>query len=130
MNMRIIDIRERTVALASAMRNAAVGFDQMTASAVAIVTDVRRDGGPVVGHGFGSIGRYGHGGLLRERFIPRLLAADPDSMLDPTGGNLDPFRAWDVMMANEKPGPLRRVELPVNLGLEKFVLGARHRLRR
>ena len=102
--MRIIDIRERTVALASPMRNAAVGFDQMTASAVAIVTDVRRDGGPVVGHGFGSIGRYGHGGLLRERFIPRLLAADPDSMLDPTGGNLDPFRAWDVMMANEKPG--------------------------
>ena len=102
--MRIIDIRERTVALASPMRNAAVGFDQMTASAVAIVTDVRRDGGPVIGHGFGPIGRYGHGGLLRERFIPRLLAADPETLLDPTGRNLDPFRAWDVMMANEKPG--------------------------
>jgi L-alanine-DL-glutamate epimerase-like enolase superfamily enzyme len=41
---------------------------------------------------------------LRERFIPRLLAASPTSLLDLTGSNLDPVRAWDTMMMNEKPG--------------------------
>ena len=102
--MRILDVRERTVALASPMRNAAVGFDEMTASAVALVTDARRDGRPVIGYGFGSIGRYGQGGLLRERFIPRLLAAAPETLLDDSGRNLDPFRARDVLMRNEKPG--------------------------
>ncbi len=101
--MRILDIRERTVAAPSPARNAAVGFDEMTASAVALVTDVIRDGRPVIGYGFSSIGRYGHGGLLRERFIPRLLAAEPETLLDETG-NLDPFRAWDALMRNEKPG--------------------------
>ena len=67
------------------------------------VTDARRDGRPVIGYGFSSIGRYGHGGLLRERFIPRLLASEPETLLDETG-NLDPFRAWDALMRNEKPG--------------------------
>ncbi len=102
--MRILDIRERTVAVPSPRRNAAVGFDEMTASAVALVTDARRDGRPVIGYGFSSIGRYGHGGLLRERFIPRLLAAEPESLLDETGRNLDPARVWDALMRNEKPG--------------------------
>lgn len=86
------------------MRSAAIGFAGMTASAVAVITDAVRDGAPVIGYGFGSIGRYGHGGLLRERFIPRLVAADPDSLTDGTGENFDPFRVWDAMMADEKPG--------------------------
>ena len=99
--MRIVDIRERTVPLRADMRNAAIGFDEMTASAVALVTDVVRAGRAVVGYGFSSIGRYGHGGLLRERFIPRLRAAD---IADEACANLDPFKAWDVMMRNEKSG--------------------------
>ncbi len=99
--MRIVDVRERTVPLRADLRNAAIGFDEMTASAVAVVTDVRRAGRAVVGYGFSSIGRYGHGGLLRERFAPRLRAAD---LADEAGANLDPFRAWDAMMRNEKPG--------------------------
>jgi hypothetical protein len=41
-----------------------------------------RDGKPVVGYGFNSNGRYGQGGLMRERFIPRMLEADPASLLD------------------------------------------------
>ena len=101
--MRITDVRERTVSLADPMRNAAISFDDMTASAVAVVTDVVRDGAPVIGYGFSSVGRYGHGGLLRERFIPRLETADPGALLD-ASGNLDPLRAWDVLMRNEKPG--------------------------
>jgi D(-)-tartrate dehydratase len=35
--------------------------------------------------------------------IPRLLDAELDSLLDETG-NLDPTRAWPIMMNNEKPG--------------------------
>jgi L-alanine-DL-glutamate epimerase-like enolase superfamily enzyme len=97
--MKIVDIREKTVALNAPMRNANIAFDTMTASAVA----VRFDTG-VTGLAFDSIGRYGHGGLLRERFIPRLLAASPDDYCDPATGLIDPVRAMAVLMANEKAG--------------------------
>jgi D(-)-tartrate dehydratase len=102
--MRIVDIRERTFPIASAIRNAYIDFSKMTLSAVAVVTDVVRDGKPVVGYGFNSNGRYGQGCLLRERFIPRVLEADPSSLLEPDGSNLDPVRIWNRMMVNEKPG--------------------------
>ncbi len=75
--MRIVAIKERTIRLAAAARNSNISFDGMTASALAMHTDVRKNGKPLIGLAFDSIGRYGHGGLLRERFIPRLLAADP-----------------------------------------------------
>lgn len=102
--MRIVDIRESTVPLASGMRNAKIDFRAMTASAVVIVSDLRRDGRKLVGLAFDSIGRYGHGGLLRERFIPRLLAAAPDDYADRFGTNIDPFKVWDIVMRGEKPG--------------------------
>src|SRR5579885_619721 len=102
--MRITGIRERTVSVAGAVRNAAIGFAGMTASALVIATDARRGGKPVFGIAFDSIGRYGHGGLLRERFIPRLLAAAPDAYCDATGRGVDPLRAFDLVMRDEKPG--------------------------
>ena len=74
----------------------------MTASVIAVHTDASKNGKPLVGLAFDSIGRYGHGGLLRERFIPRLLAADPDDYADGNGG-IDPHRAWAVLMKDEKP---------------------------
>jgi L-alanine-DL-glutamate epimerase-like enolase superfamily enzyme len=102
--MRIVEIHERAVPIASPMRNAYIDFSQMSASIVAIVTDVVRDGRPVVGFGFNSNGRYAASGLLRERFIPRLLNAPAADLLTDDGTNLDPGRAWSIMMANEKPG--------------------------
>ena len=102
--MRIVDIREKTVALSSTVRNASIGFGGMTASALAMVCDVMRGGKPVVGFALDSIGRYGHGGLLRERFIPRVLAAAADDYGDENRGGLDPFRIWDIAMRDEKPG--------------------------
>src|ERR1700722_6460648 len=102
--MRIVAIREKTVALSSAVRNAAISFAGMTASALALVTDVRRDGRPVVGLAFDSIGRYGHGGLLRERFLPRLAAAAPEDYADETRGTIDPAKIWAIVMRDEKPG--------------------------
>ena len=52
---------------------------------VAVVTDVIREGRPVVGYGFNSNGRYGQGHLIRERFVPRLMDADPASLVDDAG---------------------------------------------
>src|SRR5579862_9618342 len=76
----------------------------MTLSLVAIKTDVIRDGKPVIGYGFNSNGRYGQGALMRERFIPRLMEAEPASLLNEAGDNLDPHRIWATMFRNEKPG--------------------------
>jgi len=102
--VRIVEVRERTVPMAASMTNAFVSFARMTASTVAIVSDIVRDGAPLVGFGFNSNGRYAQGGLLRERFIPRLLEAGPDDLVDDTGDNLDPQRVWAVLMRDEKPG--------------------------
>ena len=102
--MRITAIRETTTSLSSPMRNAFIDFSGMTTSVVAVEMDVIRDGRPVVGFGFNSNGRYAQGGVLRERLIPRLLEADPQSLLDATGHNLDPARIQACMMTNEKPG--------------------------
>lgn len=101
--MKIIDIRETTVSVGSAMRNASIAFDDMTATALAIITDQRGDGEALVGYAFDSIGRYAKGGLLRERFIPRLLAASSARVLDDEGC-IDPRLCFGVMMEGEKQG--------------------------
>ena len=102
--MRIVDVREVTAPIASPIRNAYIDFSRMTASLVAVVTDVVREGRPVIGYGFNSNGRYGQGGLIRERFRDRILEADPTSLLDGERDNIDPAKVWAAMMANEKPG--------------------------
>jgi L-alanine-DL-glutamate epimerase-like enolase superfamily enzyme len=101
--MRITAIHDVVVPIASSIRNAYIDFSAMTASVVAVVTDARRDGRPVLGFGFNSNGRYAPQGLLRERFIPRLLAAKPEDIQD-DAGLIDPAKAWAQMMRNEKPG--------------------------
>ena len=104
MTVRILEVREATKPIASPIRNAYIDFSRMTTSLVAVVTDAVRDGRRIVGYGFNSNGRYGQGGLIRERFAPRLLEAPPESLLDERGDNLDPVRVWAAMMQNEKPG--------------------------
>jgi D(-)-tartrate dehydratase len=104
MSVRILELREVTKPIASPIRNAYIDFSKMTTSLVAVVTDAVCDGKRVVGYGFNSNGRYGQGGLIRERFTDRILEADPKSLLDDSGSNLDPHRIWATMMANEKPG--------------------------
>jgi D(-)-tartrate dehydratase len=102
--VRIVDMRETVVPIKSEIRNAYIDFSQMTVSVLAVVTDVMREGKPVVGFGFNSNGRYAPSGLLRDRFIPRLRAAEPEALVDESGENLDPVRVWNVVMRNEKPG--------------------------
>jgi D(-)-tartrate dehydratase len=93
--LKIADLRERTVSIGAPMRNAAIAFDAMTASAVAMVSDRG-----ITGYAFDSIGRYGKGALLRERFFPRLIG---QTLVDKTG-LIDPPACARAAMANEKPG--------------------------
>jgi L-alanine-DL-glutamate epimerase-like enolase superfamily enzyme len=104
LTMRIVDIREVTAPIASPIANAYIDFSKMTCSLVAVVTDVVSNGRTVVGYGFNSNGRYGQGGLIRERFAPRVLEAEPGTLLNDAGDNLDPDRIWRTLMRNEKPG--------------------------
>lgn len=101
---RIVAIHDGVVAISSSMSNAYIDFSAMDCSIVAVVSDVVRDGRPVVGYGFNSNGRYSVGEILRRRVIPRLLDAPAADLLNDEGTNLDPARAWDIMMRNEKPG--------------------------
>jgi len=102
--MRIVDIRETAVPLKSKLANSSFDFTEMTTSVVAVITDVMRDGKPVCGFAFNSTGRYACGAQMRARFIPRILAADPASLLDESGENLDPTKIFAQMMRREKAG--------------------------
>jgi D(-)-tartrate dehydratase len=102
--MKITEIRDIVVPIKSSISNAFISFSEMTVSAVAVHTDVVRNGKPVIGFGFHSNGRYAQQGILRERMIPRLLSASSAALLNSEENNIDPEKAWNVMMTNEKPG--------------------------
>jgi D(-)-tartrate dehydratase len=102
--MRILDIRETAIPLKSDLKNSSFDFTEMTTSVVAVITDVKRDGQPVVGFAFNSTGRYACGAQMRARFIPRILAAKPETLLDATAENFDPAKVLAVMMQREKSG--------------------------
>jgi L-alanine-DL-glutamate epimerase-like enolase superfamily enzyme len=102
--VKIVSVHEGVVPISSSIRNAWIDFSSMDCSIVAVVSDVVRDGEPVVGYGFTSNGRYSAGEILRRRMLPRLLQASPDDLLAEDGTFVDPAKAWDVMMRNEKPG--------------------------
>jgi L-alanine-DL-glutamate epimerase-like enolase superfamily enzyme len=104
MSMRIVEVRERAIPLQANIKNSVVNFAEHTVSLVALVTDVVRGGKRVVGFAFDSIGRFGQSGILRERFIPRLLQAEPKDLLTPDGQLLDPAQVFSTVMRNEKPG--------------------------
>lgn len=102
--MRITDIREMTVPINAEFHNAVIGFSRMTVSLLALHTDVRVEGEPVIGFGFNSNGRYAQGGVLRERLIPRVLAAAPAELVDPDTDVLDPAAVQAAALRDEKPG--------------------------
>jgi L-alanine-DL-glutamate epimerase-like enolase superfamily enzyme len=101
--MRIVDIRETAIPLKSQLANSSFDFSEMTTSVVALITDVMRDGETVVGFAFNSTGRYACGAAMRARFIPRVLAAKPDTLLD-AAGNFDAEKVLACMLQREKAG--------------------------
>jgi L-alanine-DL-glutamate epimerase-like enolase superfamily enzyme len=102
--LRIERIEQTTVPISSGISNAVISFAAMDVSFVAVVADDGTGAPPLVGFGFNSNGRYAQPGLLAERFIPRLLAANPDELCSDELPRLDPRLAAEVMMRNEKPG--------------------------
>jgi L-alanine-DL-glutamate epimerase-like enolase superfamily enzyme len=102
--MRIVDIRETAIPLKSQLANSSFDFSEMTTSVVAVITDVMRGGRPVAGFAFNSTGRYACGAVMRERLIPRLKNAPPESLLDARGTNFDPAKILACMMQREKSG--------------------------
>ncbi|MFZ2738902.1 MAG: enolase C-terminal domain-like protein [Burkholderiaceae bacterium] len=102
--MKITAIREIAIPLRSSLRNSAFDFSEMTTSVVAVVTDVIRGGKPVVGYAFNSTGRYACGALMRERLIPRIMQAAPESLRNADGSNFAPEKFLACMMQREKPG--------------------------
>lgn len=102
--MKITAIHEISVRMQGNVANALVSFAEHDVSLVALVSDVIRNGKPVIGYAFDSIGRFAQGGILRDRMIPRLQAAAPDSLLDDTGRRFDPARVLQTILRNEKPG--------------------------
>lgn len=103
-NMKITNIIEETKPISSNIKNAYIDFSKMTLSLVAVCSNIIKNGKPLIGYGFNSNGRYGQGHLIRERFRPRILEANPHKLLNEDGNNFDPIKMWDVMMSNEKPG--------------------------
>src|ERR1700749_4879354 len=102
--MKITDIRETAIALNSTLANSSIDFSEMTTSVVAVITDVMRGGKPVTGCAFNSTGRYACGAQMRARLIPRVLKAEPASLLNAAGDNLAPDKILAAMLQNEKSG--------------------------
>src|SRR5262249_35812389 len=133
--MRIVDIRETAVPINSKISNSGFDFSEMTTSVVAVITDVKRDGRPVSGFAFNSTGRYACGAPMRARFIPRILHADPETLLDDAGSNLDPEKLLGCMMQREKSGghsersiPIGTIEVAVWDAVAKIADRPLHRL--
>ena len=102
--MRIVEIREASIGLAGNVANAVVNFEHHTVSLLALLTDQIRDGQPVVGFGFNSIGRFAQGGILRERMIPRVMRSPEESLVNAEGDGFDPQAIVAAAMRDEKPG--------------------------
>ncbi|MBB6486287.1 hypothetical protein [Rhizobium lusitanum] len=90
--MRIIDVSERLLPI-SRCTDHALPTGGLTTSIAAVTTNMLRDGKPVVGYGYASVGRFGQSGLIRERFAPRVLNASRELLMNNAGDNIDPFRA-------------------------------------
>jgi len=101
--MRIKRLLECDLPISSPGANAVVDFAGLKTSMVVVESDIRCSGKPLCGYGFGSIGRWSVGGLLKDRFFPRLINSKPQHLVD-EAGYIDPFRCWNIAMANEKPG--------------------------
>jgi L-alanine-DL-glutamate epimerase-like enolase superfamily enzyme len=101
--LKIVEIREISVPLEGNISNSLVSFAGHDVSLVAVISDVIRAGRPVAGLAFNSIGRFAQPGILRERIFPRLVSADPQTLLDEEG-RFDCGKILRLAMRNEKPG--------------------------
>ena len=108
--MKIIDIKENPIKLNLSLSNSMFSFKEMTTSIVKVVID---DGVSThTGYAFNSTGRYACGDQMRNRFIPRLLNATDNDLLD-DDGCIDTMKALHVMLVGEKPGGDMERSVPI-----------------
>ena len=108
--MKIIDIKENPIKLNLSLSNSMFSFKEMTTSIVKVVID---DGiNTHTGYAFNSTGRYACGDQMRNRFIPRLLNATDNDLLD-DDGCIDTMKALHVMLVGEKPGGDMERSVPI-----------------
>jgi L-alanine-DL-glutamate epimerase-like enolase superfamily enzyme len=101
---KITGIYELSVPLEGDITNSVVNFSAHDVSLVAVASNVFRLGRPVIGYGFNSIGRFAQTGILQGRMIPRILNAEPASLVTENGDFFDPAVISSMAMSNEKPG--------------------------
>jgi hypothetical protein len=74
--MKIVEVREKTISIASEIKNAFIDFSTMTVSILVLYTNVIREDRPVVGYGFNSNRRYSqgclYGGMRADLDIPQM----------------------------------------------------------
>ena len=99
--MRILEVREKTVPLEGNIQNAVISFNDHTVSLVALVSDQIKNGKPVIGFAFNSIGRFGQSGIINGRLADRII--NSDTLLDQEG-HFSPALVAGAAMKNEKPG--------------------------
>jgi L-alanine-DL-glutamate epimerase-like enolase superfamily enzyme len=100
--VQIKEIRELGILLEGTASNAVVSFAGHDVSLVAVISDVVRNGKPVIGLGFNSIGRFAQGGILHHRVLPRILSAPEGALLNGVG--FDCNKVYQAAVRNEKPG--------------------------
>src|SRR6218665_2025434 len=106
--MRIVDIREICGPLKGNVSNGLGNFSEHTVSLGGGCSDVVRNGKPVVGVAFNSIGRFAQRGLLHERLIPRILKCTPESLLESDGRTFSAKAIFRAAMTNEQLGGLHK----------------------
>ena len=108
--MKILDIKENAIKLNLSLSNSMFSFKEMTTSIIKVDID---DGKNVhTGYAFNSTGRYACGDQMRNRFIPRLLNAEDNALLD-DDGHIDTMKALHVMLLGEKPGGDMERSVPI-----------------
>jgi hypothetical protein len=98
--VKILKVIEQPVRLQGNISNALVNFSSHTVSIVAVITDQIKNGKPLVGLSFNSIGRYAQSGIIHTRMIPRLMSASPESLLDDSGKLLSPENVLKCILQN------------------------------
>src|SRR5690606_29537626 len=101
--MRIVEVRAKTVRVDTNMFNARGARVNSAATVVAAITDVVRNGRPVIGYSFSATGFQPPTHQLEERFIPKLLQLKEDD-LNLDARYFDPAATLSALKKNEKFG--------------------------
>ena len=101
--MKITEVRAKTCRVDTELFNGRGTRVQSAVTLLAAITDVFRNGKPVIGYSFSATGFPPPTAQLQERFIPRLLATSPeDLIIDPSA--FDPAAVLKALVRGEKVG--------------------------